>query len=382
MKKRMLEIMARKAEIAKQLEGIQDRAAEIENIRALNTELTQLNEEYELLEARQKAVVSAVPGDAISKPGDADQEYRKSFMNFVLNGTPIQQRTDATAKTTDITAVIPTSIVNKIVDQMKNYGDIFARVTRSNIPGGVQYPVSSLKPTATWTSEGSVADKQKMTVTAKVAFSYYKLQCRVAVTIEADVTSLSAFEDLVSDNVAEAMYIALEKGIISGSGDGQPKGITLETVPAGRSASVTSANISKYTTWAGIVAKVPKKYRKGSVIVMSQMDWDTNIVGMTDATGQPVARTTIGLDGMPQEKLLGFEVIPVEEYLDSFEDADNNDVIGFIFNLKNYVLNSNMKMTMKRYFDEDTDEWITKATVIADGKCIDVNGLVLIKASK
>jgi len=90
------------------------------------------------------------------------------------------------------------------------------------------------------------------------------------------------------------------------------KGITAETVPAGRTASLTAAQIVKYETWAGVVAKVPQAYRQGASLVMTQADWDTYIVGMTDATGQPVARTTVGMDGYPVERLLGLEVILVE----------------------------------------------------------------------
>ena len=43
------------------------------------------------------------------------------------------------------------------------------------------------------------------------------------------------------------------------------------------------------------------------------------------------------------------------------------------------MVNSNMAITYRRYFNEDTDEWISKATMIADGKLADPYGVVLIK---
>jgi len=38
-----------------------------------------------------------------------------------------------------------------------------------------------------------------------------------------------------------------------------------------------------------------------------------------------------------------------------------------------------MAITFRKYFDENTDEWIHKATMIADGKLADPNGVVLVK---
>lgn len=376
--KRLLEIMARIAEISTELNGITDAFAAREQVRSLNTEMDALEAERNLLEARQRSTAQAAP---VSKPGMGDN-YRQQFMDFVLRGTPIQQRIDATAATTDLTAIIPSTIMSRVIEALENYGRLYARATKLNVRGGVAYPVSSLKPTATWVTEKSLSDKQKMTLTSSITFTYNKLQCRVAVTLEADTVALDAFETLIANGITRAMIQGIELSMVSGDGTGEMKGITAETVPAGRIASITAAQIAKYETWAAVVAKVPQAYRQGSTLVMTQIDWDTYIVGMTDANGQPVARTTIGIDGYPVERLLGFEVILVESGIDTFAAAANTDVIGFIVKFEDYVINSNLQMTMKKYFDESTDEWIHKATTIVDGKLVDTNGLVLIKASK
>ena len=63
----------------------------------------------------------------------------------------------------------------------------------------------------------------------------------------------------------------------------------------------------------------------------------------------------------------------------SIDDAASGDVIGIVCKLKNYTVNTNMQMTFKRYFNEDTDEWVSKSTMIADGKLSDKNGALLIK---
>jgi HK97 family phage major capsid protein len=137
--------------------------------------------------------------------------------------------------------------------------------------------------------------------------------------------------------------------------------------------------MGKFPTWTSLLGKVPRKYRKGAVIIMNDADWSKYIEGMVDANGQPVARVTYGIDGSETEKLRGKEVIPVEDYLASIDDAEVGDVIGIICRLQDYLVNTNMQMTVRRYFDDTTDEWITKDTMLADGKLSDKNGVVLIK---
>ena len=59
--------------------------------------------------------------------------------------------------------------------------------------------------------------------------------------------------------------------------------------------------------------------------------------------------------------------------------AKAGDVVAVYANLNNYGWNSNMTMTLFRYFDHDTNEWVDKAILIADGKLIDPNGVVIVK---
>jgi len=309
-------------------------------------------------------------------------EYRSAFMDYVQRGIKsdiLEFRADATTGTGDIGTIIPTTVLNNIIEKMKDYGTIWAKINKTSILGGVEQPTSALKPVATWTTAGTVSDKQKKT-TGSISFSYHKLQCRVAVEIVAGTVALPAFESAISDNIYEAMIVALEQSIISGSGTGQPLGIAKDPdIPAAQIVTVAAADLGEYNTWTTLLAKLPRSYRNGAVIILNDADWNKYIVGMVDINGQPVARTTYGLDGTQVERFLGKEVIPVEEYLPSIDDALLGDVIGIVCKLNSYTVNTNMSMTFKRYFNEDTDEWISKSTMIADGKLSDKNGALLIK---
>ncbi len=278
-------------------------------------------------------------------------EYRSAFMDYVQRGVKsdaIEFRVDATTGTGDIGAVIPTTILDSIIEKMKDYGTIWAKINKTSILGGVEQPTSALKPVATWTTPGTVSDKQKKT-TASITFSYHKLQCRVAVEIVAGTVALPVFESTISDNIYEAMIVALEQSIISGSGNGQPLGIAKDTaIPGAQIVTVNATDLGEYDTWTTLLAKLPRSYRNGAVIIMNDADWNKYIVGMVDVNGQPVARTTYGLDGIQIERFLGKEVIPVEEYLPSIDDAISGDVIGIVCKLKSYTVNTNMQMTFKR----------------------------------
>src|SRR5690606_24951103 len=395
LQKRLQEIEARKAEIRGLLEG--DGEVDLD---ALEKELKGLaDEEQELrrrldvaasIEAGTAPEVRVIDSTAVQKatvePRAVERydtmEYRRAFMEYVTRGIKsdiLEFRADETTLPSDIGAVIPTTILNRIVEKMEETGRIWSRVTKTSIQGGVEIPVSAAKPTAVWLAAGQVADKQKKVVNAKISFSYHKLQVRVSVELVASVVALPVFEATVADNVAEAMVKALDEAIISGSGTGQPLGIINHNVPAARVAQLAPSEFGKYDTWPAVFAKVPRPYRNGVVLIMNDADWNRYIVGMVDANGQPIARVNYGLDGTIEERFLGREVIAVEDLLPSIDEADAGDVVGILVRLSDYMVNSNMAITYRRYFNEETDEWVSKATMIADGKLADPNGVVLIK---
>jgi len=56
----------------------------------------------------------------------------------------------------------------------------------------------------------------------------------------------------------------------------------------------------------------------------------------------------------------------------------SDTVVAFLFNPKDYVLNTNYQMTVKKYEDNETDDMVTKAIMLVDGKVVDKNSLVTV----
>lgn len=306
-------------------------------------------------------------------------EYRKAFMNYVLTGKPIPQEftnVDSNTKTTDIGVVISPTVINRIIEKMETLGMILPLVTKTGYPAGATVPTSSVKPVATWVAEGGTSDKQKKT-TGQIDIKGYKLRCAISMTLESSVMSLQIFETTFVNNVSEAMVKAQEKAFIDGSGSGQPKGVLKETVPTGQNVDIAAAEDPDYQTLVDAEAALPLAYENGAVWNMTKKTF-MKFVGMVDKNGQPIARTNYGINGKPERILLGRRVV-LNEYMTSLGAAISADtVVAFLFDWSDYMFNTNYAMRVKFYEDDNTEDQITKAIMICDGKVIDTNSLVTI----
>lgn len=358
------------------------------NLNALQEELKKLDAEQEEIEEREKIAQGiqfgkepegvqkrSKPQAAVKKNPYESDEYRSAFMEYVTKGTPIPAEFRDAATTTDAAALIPPTTLNRVIEKVRTYGNILPLVTRTAYKTGLAIPTSNVKPVAKWVAEGATSEKQKK-VLGSITFSHFKLRCAVAVTLETENMTLSAFEDIIVNNVAEAMVVALEESIINGTGSGQPTGI-LNDLSKG-----TTINVSKldYKTLIDAEAAIPQAYEAGSVWVMNKPTF-MQFLGMIDSNGQPIARVNAGVNGVPSRVLLGRNVV-LCDYLPTFAATlKKTDVFAFIYRMKDYVLNSNYSVAMKIYEDNDTDDIVKKSIMIADGKPVDFNSLVLLTGS-
>lgn len=302
--------------------------------------------------------------------------YRKAFMNYVVNGTAIPSEFKNAAgptKTGDVGEVIPETVLSKIVEKMEATGMILPLVTRTSYKGGVKIPTSSVKPTASWVAEGAGSDKQKKT-TSYISFGYNKLRCAISNSLEVDVMALPFFETTFINNVVEAMTKAIEQAIIDGDGSAKPKGILNEN--ATETITIAKGNTITYTDLVNAEAALPLAYENGAVWFMTKKTF-MECVGMVDSSGQPIARVNYGINGRADRTLLGRRVI-LNDYMSSAATTSAAATVAFLFNPTDYVLNTNLNMTIKKYEDNDTDDMVTKAIMLVDGKVVDKNSLVVI----
>lgn len=300
-------------------------------------------------------------------------EYRVAFRNYMVSGTAIpekfkqvESRADQMTMVSDIGAVIPTTILNRVIEDLTVEGKIISRITQTSYQGGVDIPISDINPEAKWLdSEAVVSDEQKAEMSAKLQFAYHVLEAKIAVGLLSATVSLPIFESTVVKQLKKAMTKAIEKACVVGTGSGQPLGFTKHTLPENQIVTFTSAQIGTVKGWARAEAAIPEAYEDGEIYMMNKQTWEMHLNSMTDANGQKIGLGKINEKG--QKILNGREVLTTDQ-LPGYDNAAAGDTFGVLINLEDYILNSNLAMYYKKYFDEDKNKWIHKALMIADGK--------------
>ena len=311
-------------------------------------------------------------------------EYRRAFMDYVTRGEAIPDRfrnSDETTTTTYTGAVIPTTLMREMIREMKSRGNIWNKVRKLNVQGGVEFPIVDLVPEASWIGETTPSYDQQVKATTSVTFSYYGLECKIAQSLLSSIVSMKEFEDLLPVLAAEAMIAKLEVGVFNGTGSGQMKGILNETrIPVGNTITLTPTEFASWASWKKkVFAKMKKAYRKGDFF-MAQGTFDGYIDGMVDTTGQPIGRVNYGIDGGEVYRFGGKTVETVEDdVIKPYDSASTNDVVAVFGDLKCYGVNTNLQIRVVKWTDHDANKEKTKAIMIADGKVLDPYGFLIIK---
>lgn len=318
----------------------------------------------------------------------ASKEYRMAFKDYVQRGVAIPQEFRAggdngTTVTADIGAIVPETIMNEFIkDVSKVYGQVYAKVRKLNIKGGVKFPISKLKAQFKWITETTVSDKQKAgEIKEFVEFSYNIGEIRVAQTLLSQIVSLDLFEAEVVKIMVEAYVETIDKGIISGTGSGQLLGITKDPRVT-NVIEMTEAEMGDWTAWRkNLFAKIPLSKRGQGEFLFTSATVEAYLMTMKDGNDRPLFKEATELDmGRDVGRFFGRTVTLVEpDVLADFGTAGAGEVIGIMWVPQDYAINTNMAFGMKRYFDEDTNEWINKALTILDGKMVDTSGCYLIK---
>jgi HK97 family phage major capsid protein len=425
--KKLQRLNAKKAKLAERCNASTD-ATEVrsltEELDELNAEINETQEEIDAIEAEEKANAavteqeaerSNVPAGAtlVNPLGSfvtnqtatqersntdrfASMEYRQAFKDYVQRGvmTPIiqdgieqmQKRNGAAANIEQLGAIVPKTLVQEFINEIRKvYGQLFTKVRKLNIQGGVRFPVGELEATFHWISESTVSPRQDGGDMGDIMFEYNIGEIRVAQTLLSSIVALDLFEREVVNIMVKAYLQAMDIGIVKGTGKGQMLGI-LNDPRVTNSVEMTAAEFNNWTAWRKkFFAKLPLGYRAGEFI-FPLATVDSYLETMADANNNPIFRQATGLevndgDAMnPNGTFFGRAISLVEpDVIPDFDTASDGDVVGIFWQPDQYAINSNMDMAMKRYFDDETNKWVNKLLTIVDGRVLNPKGFVLIK---
>lgn len=368
-------------------------------VRTINGQIEELNAEindyrsliasFDSVPANAQHVTNGIMGATETTERSEDptstMEYRNAFMRYVQTGE-INARAGLAINTTDTGAAIPVTVMNEVINTVrKRFGNLYAKVRKLSVPGGVEFPVGALRATFKWIGESTVSPRQKTDPLAKVSFSYYTAEIRVAQSFLSNILTLSSFEAALAEVIAVAYLEAMDEGIVKGTGNGSMLGILNDTRVTNY-VEFKAAEIQDWQQWRKkFFSKLPLGYRSGEFIFpLSTVE--SYLETMADSNGNPIFRQATGLevndgDAMnPNGRFFGREISLVEpEILPDFDTANDGDVIGIYWQPNEYAINENFGFTMRRYFDEETNEWVDKAIVVVDGKVLNPTGFYLIK---
>ena len=310
-------------------------------------------------------------------------EYRQAFMNYVQTGEwNYQKRADETLITSDVGKIIPNTIMNEFIKELKVYGNLYNRVRKLNVKGGVEFPIEELVPTVTWITETTVSETQAVPeIKTSVSFGYHIVEARLAQSLLSQVVSLPYLETEMARLLAEAFVKEFDRIIISGTGSGQPLGILNDTrVKATNKISLSAADMADWTKWrTKFFAKIPLAYRGEGVMIMTAATWETYIMTLKDANDRPLYQETYDpVSGNLTCRFAGREVILVEpDILKDYDTASSGEAWAIYLKPTDYAINTNMQIGFKRWFDDDKNKYFNKGLCIMDGKLLDVNSVYI-----
>ena len=413
LEKRLARLQEKRNRIAALANASTD-AAEVRSLTAdlqeIDADIAEIREEIDLIdqEAEERdnmpvTVGTPVPAKAtphgvrtVASTGERSEnplestEYRRAFMAYVQRGTaiPAEFRSGDAIDTSDTGAAIPLTIMREVINTVRTrYGNLYNKVRKLNVQGGVEFPIGELEADFHWITEATVSPDQELDKLGKISFGYHVAEIRIAQTFLSSIVTMSEFETKISEVIARAYLKAMDIAIVKGTGNGQMTGIVNDSrIPVGNVITMTAAQMSDWKAWRkNFFSKLPLGYRAGEFI-FPLATVDAYLETMSDDNNNPIFRQATGLevsdgDGAePYGRFFGREVSLVEpDVIKDFDTASSNDVIGIYWQPYEYGINENFGFTMRRYFDEERNKWINKALVVVDGKILNPKGFWLIK---
>lgn len=315
-------------------------------------------------------------------------EYRQAFANYVRTGdvtafSALEERAagEGMIITSDVGKIIPNTIMKEVIKELKVYGNLYNRVRKLNVKGGVEFPIQELIPTVSWISETSTSDNQSAPeLKTSVIFGYHIVEARLAQSLLSQIVSLEYLESEIAKLLTEAFVKEFDRIILKGTGTGQPLGILNDTRVKNKIA-FTASDLADWTKFRSkLFAKVPLAYRGQGVIITTVATWETYFMTLKDGNDRPLAREAFDIEeGVDVCRFAGKEVILVEsDILADYDAAASGDAFAVYFRPNDYAINSNMQLGFKRYFNDDTNKWVNKGLCIMDGKLLDTNGVFVL----
>lgn len=375
---RRQEIEARLAAIRQELEtrGESMTAEEIGN---LETEVRTLTEELNGLAAaaeRRNNLLGQIAGgegvtvrtfadnagqnagqNAPTAPADplASEEFRTAWLKAIrgISLTDAERRAYSSAQNYG-REVIPTQTANEIISKMKTLAPLLGEVTLLHVAGAVRFAVEGTNNAAALHNENASISPAADTL-AEVALSSYEIIKLVQISDTVMTMSISAFEEWITDMLAESIARKLEDFLINGTGSSQPGGVekantwgATNSVTVAAASSLTAANVQT------LIGLLPAGYDRNAKFLMSKKTLFTQFMPLQDNSKNAI----VTVQGN-KYFVYGYPVL-ISDYV-----AANEAYLG---DFKKMVANLAENITVRSAYDINTNSYKYSGIAIFDSK--------------
>ncbi len=357
-------------------------------------------------------------GEARSNTPLSTMEYRQAFMKYAQTGERSEALNSSLAEyrslqyraeggetvdttlnevvSTQLGVLLPHTVVQEIITRVEKVrGNLYARVKKLNVRGGVEYPIGAFDAEFFWggkdgkdTEHGVSKEQGVEGVTDSVIFAYHIGEVRISQSLLQSILTVEAFEKELVNALVAAYVTAMDKAIMFGTGKAQPTGILTEAnktdgrIPAENIIEFTEEEIADWTAWERkLFAEIPMALEaENPEFVMAKQTYVSNLCTLKDGNNQPIKKA--GFDSSDKKhKFNEYEVNRVEkDIFTDFNSAQDGDYFGMLWvPEKAYGINSNMAFGYRKYYDEDNNKWVNKGLVITDGKPLNTDYIYLLK---
>lgn len=290
----------------------------------------------------------------MEKYGIDSKEYRSAFLNNIrgLDLNDIEKRA-FTSVNDSAGATIPTQTSNEIITKIKQIAPLLGEVTLLNVEGNVTFAVEGEKADASKHGENATITATEDSL-IPVTLTSYEISKLVQVSKTVKTMSIDAFENWLTDMIAEKVAEKIGVYLINGTGTNEPQGIDKAatwndtnsvTVAA---SGTTSANVQK------LIGLLPGTYDKNAKFLMSKKTLFTEYMPLQDNSKNKI----VTQEGHSYY-VYGYPVM-----------LDDNIAIGeaYLGDFKKIVANLSEAINVVSEFDIRTNSYLYLGTAMFDSK--------------
>ena len=296
--------------------NMEKRAAEenLEQLRMLEPEAWKIVE----WRARLREELAAGGGRVIRTFGEEERKNMndnngveiRAFQKYVSTGTT-KNMTEEELRALNLSgagAVLPTEIYNKIITSEK-YSDLLHRATVINQSGAGKIYIPTITNTsADWHTENAATTGKEGTL-GKLELGGWELLRTMTVSASVEAMSAGNFMETMGQVISAEVVEALEKSFISGTGTGQPKGLTgltwTDDVNAVEDTALTAALV------ASGLSLLPQKYARNAIILCSAAS-AYQTFGLMKGTNEYAYNLAEGASSFMQKQIVISEHVPAD----------------------------------------------------------------------